>query len=490
MSKQRPMQRWVMLVLAAAAVMLTPALASAQAAEPAAGEDFASSLDEFIKKSKDPTPWLNWGADARLREVFAANLLLNQEDRHFQRYRFRLWATIKPVADFAFNARIVWEPRHFCQPSRVAEARHARFIDEWTVNEAIIDKANIEWKNVFNLPLTVKVGRQDLIFGNGWLVLDGTPLDGSRTIFFDAARLTWDAKDIKTKFDLVYICNNADSDYWLTPICDKDFHNHEQDEMGVILYATNKCLAKTQIDGYFIYKHDEQVLGHEPGDIRGGHLAPWQAGTNADIFAFGARVAGDIDDHWKYRAEFAQELGSKNRLGERVPLCAFGFNSRLSYFCKDNWNNNFRLSYEYLSGDKETTGTDEQFDPLWGRWPQFSEMYAYDVALENRPGETTNLHRMSVGWSSNPMKDLEVCADYSLLFADKTTYSDRTIGGSRVFTNSGCFRGQLLGLLAKHSLGKHIKHHLLAELFCPGDYYADAFNEFAAFLRYEIVFSW
>ncbi len=40
------------------------------------------------------------------------------------------------------------------------------------------------------MPLTATVGRQDIIEGVGWLVMDGTPLDGSRTVYFDAARFT------------------------------------------------------------------------------------------------------------------------------------------------------------------------------------------------------------------------------------------------------------------------------------------------------------
>ena len=493
MNKERPMQMWMVVVLAAA-VMMAPSLALAQAAEAAegdepkaaAGKTFAESLDEFIKQSKDPAPWLNWGADARLRVVFTPNLLLDREDSHWQRYRFRAWATIKPIKDFALNTRLVWEPRHYCQPSRKFVVRDATLIDEWTRNEAIFDRMNVQWSNVLGMPLTLKVGRQDIILGDGWLVLDGTPMDDSRTIFFDAARATLDLKDMKTTVDLIFICQNADSDYWLPPICDKDFHNIEQDELGIILYASNKSLAKTQIDGYLIFKHDRRELtGVDAG------VAPWTQGADAEIYTLGGRVAGDIDEHWKYRAELAGQFGRKNGRD----LNALGFNSRVSYFRKDKLNNNFRVGYEYLSGDKEsTTGTDEQFDPLWGRWGRFSELLAYTVSLENRLGETTNLHRVGLGWSCNPTKKLEVCADYNLLFADKNSY--RTIPGDKstprrpFFSKSGCFRGQLLGLLLKHELTPHVKHHVLAELFAPGDFYDDLNDEFAAFLRYEIMFTW
>jgi hypothetical protein len=336
--------------------------------------------------------------------------------------------------------------------------------------------------NVFGLPLKVKVGRQDIIFGNGWLVLDGTPLDGSRTIFFDAARATLDLKDANTSVDVIYIDQHAESDRWIKPFNDQDFLNIEQNERGAILYVTNKSLSKTQLDGYFIYKNDRKVLGTEPGDISAGNVAPWQAGSNADIYAFGARAAGDMDEHWKYRGEFAQELGRKND----VDLMAFGANTRLEYHLNDKLKNRFRTGYEFLSGDNPHTAQNEQFDPLWGRWPQFSELLAYTVALENRPGETTNLHRWNLGWTTTLSEKLELSADYNLLFAArKDSYGTRGY-----FTENSNFRGQLFSALLNYKFSSHISGHLLGEFFFPGDFYNESRNDVAAFLRYELCFTW
>ncbi|MCK4274940.1 MAG: alginate export family protein, partial [Phycisphaerae bacterium] len=395
-------------VTVAVAVLVVPALLVAEVPAP---DQQTSTFEDVVKRSKQPVSWFKWGADLRLREVFTPNLLLNQEDRHFQRYRLRTWATITPVENLDINMRLVYEPKHFCQPSREAKARKACYIDEWTVSEALFDKMNIKWSKALNLPLTVTVGRQDMMFGNNWLILDGTPLDGSRTIFFDAARVTIDLEEIKTKIDLVYIDQHADSDRWIKPFCDKDFHNIEQDERGAIVYVTNKSLPKTQIDGYFIYKNDRADLGTETGDVGTNRLAPWQTGTDGNIYAFGGRIAGSIGDAWKYRAEMAQEFGHKNGAN----ICAFGANARLEYHLNDNHKNSFNTGYEYLSGDDPDTGTNEQFDPLWGRWPQFSELLAYTVALENRPGETTNLHRFFLGYSCKPTDKLTFDANYHLL---------------------------------------------------------------------------
>ena len=80
--------------------------------------------------------------------------------------------------------------------------------------------------------------------------------------------------------------------------------------------------------------------------------------------------------------------------------------------------------YEYLSGDDPSTDTNEAFDPLWARWPQWSENYVYTYAMETRIAETTNLHRVYGGWEFNPTKKTEICTFYNLLFADENTRKD------------------------------------------------------------------
>jgi len=471
MSKETTSRMLLSLVLIVTLASWAP---FALADEPEAGGGKApppgQPIEDFIKSTKNPTDWLSWGADARLREVYAPNIItLSKEPKtnlwHFQRYRFRLWANVKPMKDVEVNTRLVFEPRHYCNPPDKPD---------WRYEEAIFDHLNVKLKNLLGLPLTVTLGRQDIIFGNGFLVLDGTPWDGSRTIFFDAVRMTYNLEDWKSVVDLIYVDQKSQADRHIEPFGDKEEPLVEQDERGVILYVTNKSLPKTQVDGYVIWKHDRAVCG-------GGGKFPPSWGNDADIITFGARVAGDITDRWKYRAEFAKQLGHKN--GHDV--CALGANSRLAYFLKDKLNNNFRVDYQYCSGDRPGTDTDEQFDRVWARWPEFSELIVYPYAREHRIAEVTNLHRVAAGWSCNPCPKTELCADYHLLFTDQNTFRDRP-----GFSQSGCFRGHLGSLLLKYKFNPHVSGHLLGELFCPGDYYDDSSNDMAAFLRYEIVFSW
>jgi len=425
--------------------------------------------EQWCEDVKHPTDWLSWGLDARLRALYDKNISgLNDSDigneRVWQRYRTRVWATMTPMEDVEVNARLMWEFRNYCRPESMQDT---------DFDEALFDRLNVSWKNALDYPATLTVGRQDIIFGNGWLVLEGTPLDDSRTIFFDAARLNYQLDEWDTTVDLIYIDQASASDRWLKPFNDRERGLTEQDERGAILYVTNNSLENTQWEAYYIWKHD-MVPDVRPN--ANNFPADWS--NESDIHTVGARVAGECQENWKYRAEFAQQMGKKNG----NTLCAFGFNSQVSYLLQDELNNSFRLGYEYLSGDDPGTGTDEQFDPLWARYARWSELYVYTYALEGRIAETTNLHRVAAGWSCQPHQKLELAVDYHLLFADQNTQK-----GNAGFSDSDSYRGQLATALLKYHYTKHLCGHLLGEFFCPGNYYADGKDDLAMFLRYELM---
>jgi hypothetical protein len=438
-----------------------PAAAPAALPPPPAAQ--VDPVEQWIQQSKNPTSWLKWGADVRLREHWTNNDRTLNEDAanhewHYQRARQRLWLTGTPCPDLEINARLVWEFYNYCWPN-TSNRR------DFNVDEAMFDILNVKWKSPFGLPATVTVGRQELMFGDGWLVLDGTPLDGSRTISFDAARITYDLKDIKTTADIVYINQTSREDRWIEPF------NHqaqtrftsENDEQGVILWVANKSLEKTEIDGFFIWKHDEKQLS---------------TGDNADIYAFGPRVVHNFNDNWRYTGQFAIEAGEKNDAN----ICAFGTVNDLTYSFHDPKNNRLRTQFEYLSGD---TNQDKGFDILWGRWPQWSEILANTWALETRPAQYTNLYRVGWGWALNPSDKTEFSLNYNLFFANQNPKA-----GTAGFSDNAKFRGQLLTALLTYKFNPHVSGHLLGEVFAPGNYYDDFRNDVALFLRYEVVFTW
>lgn len=439
------------------------------------GNEPQAKEPEWADQVKNPVPWFNWGADFRLRDEYLNNATTLNDDaanheRDFLRYRFRTWGTVTPVKDLDLNARVMWEGRYWWDgnPDRGRD---------WDRENIIFDNLNAKASNVFNQPLTLTAGRQDMRFNEGWLVFEGTPLDGSRTIYFDAARATYDCKPGNTSLDLIYINNSANPDRFLGQMWGReDQYVTEQNEQGAIVYLTNRSIKDTELNGYFIYKHDQPVLVN---------------GDQGDIYTFGARAAHNFDEHWNARGEGAYQFGNRFNpamFGANAPteLSAYGFNGRISYLFNDQIKNQLRLSYEYLSGDDPNSSTNGQFDPLWGRWPQWSELYIYTYAMETRVAETTNLQRVAFGWQANPTQKLELAADYHLLFANDNTFADSK---PTIFTSDGKFRGQLFTAVARYKFNRYMAGHLWGEYFIPGDYYTRDRRDNAVYLRAELVFT-
>jgi hypothetical protein len=470
--------RLSLLMLAGAMIigsMLCPAsTASAQAttqavtatAPPAPVE---SNWSDFVASTKRPTPWFFWGADLRLRDEYYNNATtfnkdITNHEAHYQRIRTRLWTTITPLPDLDLNARLVYEPRHYCQPDSS---------DSWRNNEALFDILNVTWRNAFGLPLKFVVGRQDIVLGDGWHVAEGTPEDGSRTTFFDAVRATYELSEAKTTIDAIYIDQSATSDRWFDPFCNKRVPLIGQDERGGILYVTNKSLEKTQIDGYFIYKHDMRAPARRRGTA---------VGYNGNTYTYGGRVVHKFSDNWQLDSQIAQQLGDRN--GNTV--CAWGTNNKLTYFLRDQYDNQFRVGYEYLSGDDPNTSTDESMRLPWGRWARLGDLSVYMWVPETRVGDFTNMHRVQAGWSIKPNSVLEFSLDYNALFADENTLQGTGTG----FSSNGPFRGHLGTAVLKYKFNQHVAGHLTGEIFCPGNYYTRFRNDPAFFLRYELTFTW
>lgn len=435
------------------------AWAAAQARQDVEKDKATDQPEKSLPKS---IPWLDMGADFRFRVVYDDARKLDREatghDRLNTRYRGRVWTKLKQSEDFDFNIRIMTEPRYYHRPPSMDK--------QFTHNEALFDRLNCTWRNVFGLPITAKVGRQDIRLGSNWLVLDGTPLDGANTHFFDAIRLTYDLQDRNTTTDLIWIDNHGDSAKLLKPFNDQDIDLAEQDERGLVLYVSDKSRPKTQLDGYFIYKND--------------HARNRSSGSEGNIYTLGTLVKADIDKHWKYQLEFAPQFGHKN--GKE--LNAFATNNQLTYHFNDSKNSRVYIGYEYLSGDDDP---DKYFDKVWGRVDTWSVLHQDSIdSIDGRKIDSSNLHRVHFGWITKPTEKTKVQTTYNLLFADDNT----SAGGTGGLSKSGNFRGQLLRAEVKHKINKHMHHRLEGELFLPGDFYNDDRNDVAVLVRYGIVFTW
>jgi hypothetical protein len=468
------------------------------AAQVQAAETPASTSPASVQASPDlndsfhnPAPWLTMGADVRFREHYGENWTAlnndltdakgnNAADWHFERYRARWWMSLKADENTSINTRFTWEFRTYDKPESAAQATD--------FDEIIMDNFNVSMKKFLDMPVTATIGRQDIMnLGQGWLVFDGTPVDGSRTFYFDAARFTFDLGE-KTKLDTIYVSNMPKSDWWLKPINDRDKIVTQEEEQGAIVYLTDKS-TPTQFEGYFMFKDNNPI-----DDIARNFITSTaklqQYSKKAEIYTFGGAVSGSINDNWGYRVEGAVQTGKSASPSTLVTaynhtedLLAFGEKSTLEYSFKDDIDNKLHVTYEYLSGDNPNTKRVESFNPLWGQWPQWSEMYQpYITQLEDNL--VSNLHRLDFGHKFKPNSQWEILTDWNLLWADQNTYK-----GNPHFTDDGNFRGHLLTCWARYNFSKQLKGNLVGEYFMPGNYYAKANNDDALYFHFTVEYT-
>ncbi|MCX5647087.1 MAG: alginate export family protein [Phycisphaerae bacterium] len=481
-----------------------------ESAAPAAPAHEELLWPEFWQTFHDPAPWLHMGLDQRLRlEAGQSMQTLNKTmltDHHYlyERYRTRWWTKWDLDENVSFNTRLVWEFRTWEQPENKNQWLNPIYpgysthpsVTHFNPDEALFDWFNVNIRNLAGLPLTATIGRQDLAFGVGWLILDATPLDGSRTVgAFDAARFTYDWAEIDTKVDAVYVNNYPESDRWLKPINDQDRGLMEQEEQAAILYLTNTTWKPVQLEGYFIYKQDRPLADGKMLT----NLPPWWA-EKGEVYTFGGAVSGMAAEHWKYRAEGAVQTGRKAGDLPDTPhtatgtadqptkdLLAFGTLDTLEYQFKDAHDNATHVTYEYDSGDDPgTADRDERFDLLWGHWPRWSELFIFTYANETRYGDMVNLHRANIGHRINLTKQWQLTGDVHFLWADHNS-------GAAAPTNLNLspdkkFRGTLLAPTLKYKMNSQLSAYALFEYFVPGGYYVAPSDDDAWFFRFNFEY--
>jgi hypothetical protein len=407
----------------------------------------------------------DFGADFRYRIINEDNRKLDSEEengeRLWQRFRLRAWTSIRVAPTAELNLRMVVEPRHYNYPNWSSDN-----YESWVRDEFLFDNLNLTLNDPFELPLKAVLGRQQIQFAENWLVGEGTPLDGTRTAYFDALRTTWNFGENRTSVDLIYIDNRKDSSAYLSPINDFDFDMMEQDERGGIVWISHEAVERRFIDGYFIYKKDHNASAK---------------GVEGETYTSGLRVHGHATDSLSFNAEIAPQFGHKNGKS----LSAYAINAWTQQTVSEEKKATVRMGYEFLSGNSDFQ---KNFDKLWGREGLWSDLYTGGVdGFDGRELDSSNLHRPHIKAVINPWKPLQVAAEYSLLFADKKIDNPPK---PAAIDHESMFRGHHVKGSVEHKINKHLKHYVTAQVMIPGNYYSDERQDTATWIRYSVEVKW
>jgi hypothetical protein len=407
---------------------------------------------------------IEWGANMRLRQEYWRDVFdLNKDvpyDDNFFRTKTTVWGRYDIDENKNVYVRLANEWRRYLK-SNTATWR-SQPVDG---DEGIIDNVYVEGKKLVGGKLDVKLGRQDFlgVFGEGFLIMDGTPGDGSRTFYFDAIKATWRFNE-KNSVDVAFIKDTAVDGMLLFENGFGPKKINTSDEEAGVVYGHMKPADKVTVEPYFMAKREK--------------TAP-----KLDLYTVGGRavyVAGP----WKARGELAMQSGKYDVTPEKKRSGTGGYAFLTRSFKEAMFSPEVEAGMVYLSGDDTTTTDVEGWDPLFSRWPWMSELYILTYASETKiPAYWTNLSMIMLPQVKLQLaKNTSFTGSYKLLRAPQKTAVRKAM-----FSNSGTNRGQLLGVTVRQTINKNVSAYIMVEHLVAGDFYENSVAPGPAdFIRWNV----
>ncbi len=379
--------------------------------------------------------------------------------RHQLRLRTRAWARLELGANTEFAFGLNNESRKLTTPHL------ALAMDEIVIENLYLDRR-------FTDGAAIRVGRQNLTRGDGFILADGGPGDGSRTAYFNAVDLGWTAG--KSRLDLLVISDPYRDEY-LPRIHDLRKSLIEWDENALGLYWTDAGRPKTTLDAYYFFKA-------ETGDTR-ALTNPARQGDRM-FHTLGGRCTRDLAGDWSVKAELAGQAGGQQ---PGSGIRAWGAQTSVKKSFAHAMKPSILLGWTGLSGDDPATTANEGWDPLFSRYPKWSELYIYSLGSERGASYWTNLSMWQAEVRLTPVKPLDLRAAYYRMGAFHPTGAFHPFPAKPALFGGGTQRGDLYAARADLLVNGNWRGHVVGEYLVPGDFYVG--TDAGWFLRVEVLYS-
>ena len=414
------------------------------------------------------SPSFRYGGDLRLRQesfddipIRAAEPAVTRGGRNdYFRIRARLFAGVDFGENVSFDARVADEVR----VRNIGQKSY-----EWP-DELVFDQLKITLRGLFDGRADLTLGRQDLALGSGRLFAEGTAKDGSRTQYFDGARLRLRLNDKRT-LDLFAFYGSCENDL--------AFGHEHRDVTGLAGGFTD---MDEESAGFFYEDRSADALGW-------GLYYVWLRdtswkrtdGTRApreDVHTLGARLMPRFTDEWSAELEGAWQASGSDGYDRRAGFGyaglrrggLFGTDAQKGFYASAN--------ALWLTGDDPDTGRREDFNVLYGRYPWISELLLYGFDADG-VGTWRNLVET---WGEVGGAFGENGA-HKVKFTAGPVWAPETDGAG-----GGHYRGFLETLFWSFPVAKgrfgDLTGHLFLEVFEPGGYYVS--DETAFFFRWQL----
>lgn len=354
-------------------------------------------------------------------------------------------------------------------------------------DEIALDLAYVTLKEFLYSPLTVTVGRQEIRFGNGWIIgdpdtngyaLKSALAEGDLSVrkSFDAFRATLDYNPLVVDMIFAKIAENntvLNDDITLSGINAN--------------YAVDK---NTTIEGFFFSK----ITGtNAPAATNLDAVAvPSRFNNKADkVFTVGSRVVNKTVKNLTVDAQGAFQFGTYNpkfdpnattrsavagnlqhNAGQGARR-AWGVEAMATYELKDiqkiaKYKPAISAAYQYLSGESR----DRVGDKTYHGWDPMFEDQTFGHIL-NAIMQSTNMTLTGLSFQAKPMDDITAKVDYVTAWFNKRYY-DQTLTELSGVSNTTVFNmgktkhiGQELDLTLTYDYTEDVQFSLLGGVLFP-----------------------
>ncbi|MHB8519236.1 MAG: alginate export family protein [Limisphaerales bacterium] len=271
-------------------------------------------------------------------------------------------------------------------------------------------------------PLTAKVGRQEMIYGDERLIGNADFNNIPRT--FDAAKIRYENQDLWVDAFVSRVVLPLDGRFNLP---------NDYDWFSGVYASTRTLIPRQETQLYFLSRN--VGLG-SPTTIAAG-LPPYATGVSPrDIYTIGLRVKSLPGQFgaWDYSGEIAGQFGHYKETAPGAPASVAGKNldqeamaayAQLGYTWKDAFASpRVGIEYNFSSGDSNPTdGKHETFDNLF---PTNHKFYGYMDFFSWQ-----NIHDLRFMTSLKPLSKLTVTGDYHAFWLADTHDSFYGVTGAR-----------------------------------------------------------
>lgn len=352
-----------------------------------------------------------------------------ENDRNWVRCRTRAGLRWRASAAHTVEVRLANEFRKTYEPDTKVD-----------FDEVVIDRLLWRWRKGGERPWTLTLGRQEIVWNEGFLVLEARPFDGSRTLCQNALRFEKDFEE--RRLDVALIANPKEDPIVVAGDEERALSDGEERGLAARIFTDEGDQAA------LIVKREEDPDGVLPvftSYTAGLRRSREEKGITRWLgeVAFQHQIAGgDAGFAWAGHAARGASLGGKTS-------AAFGF-------------------YYYSGEGRGMKG----FRSPWGRWPKWSEMWVYSLIPEGGAAEWRNLASPYVEVRREISRKAAFRGAIHVPWAPAEHWKDR-------------------GLLAiaggTARIAPRLTGHLLWEWHLRGQYPA-AFEESAHFLRWQFSY--